>query len=219
MKPAAPILFPAGPLPWLKPAVFAGALVPIVALLVRALRHTLGADAIAVALNQLGLLALVFLLASLACTPLQLVLGAPWPIKLRKMLGLFGFFYACLHFLTYLVLDQGLAIRAVVEDIAKRPFILVGFSALVLLVPLAVTSTAKMVKRLRFARWKRLHRLAYLTAALGVVHFFLRVKKDVSEPMAYAIVLGALLAIRVVAAVRERGAAGRKSRGGAEAGV
>ena len=95
-------------------------------------------------------------------------------------------------------MDQGLALDAVAEDIAERPFILVGFAALLVLLPLAVTSTARMVKRLGFARWKRIHRLAYLAAVLGVVHFFLRVKKDISEPAVYAALLGLLFAARLV---------------------
>jgi sulfoxide reductase heme-binding subunit YedZ len=214
-----PLLFPAGPLPWLKPAVLVGALVPLATLLVRALRHTLGADAVAIGLNQLGLLGLILLLASLTCTPLQILLGAPWPIKLRKMLGLLGFLYVSLHFLTYLVLDQGLDLRAVYGDVTKRAFILVGFLAFVLLIPLAVTSTAAMVKRLRFARWKRLHRLAYLVPSLGVVHFYLRVKKDHSEPIVYGLLLALLFAVRLAAAWKERGAPGKKSRAAPEAGV
>jgi sulfoxide reductase heme-binding subunit YedZ len=198
MKSAArPILFPAGPLPWLKPAVFTGALVPLAALALRASRHTLGANPIAEVLNQLGLLALVFLVASLACTPLKAIAGWTWPIRIRKMLGLHAFFYACLHFLTYAAVDQGLKIAAIAGDIVKRPFILVGFVALVLLVPLAITSTARMLKRLGAARWKRLHRLAYVAGILGVVHFFLRVKKDVSEPLVYGVVLGVLFAVRI----------------------
>lgn len=220
MKAAArPLLFPRGPLPWLKPAVFTGALVPLAALGIRAARHTLGADAVAVGLNQLGLLGLVFLVASLTCTPLQTLTGQAWPIRLRKMLGLFGFFYVSLHFLTYVVLDQGLDLKAIYGDVTKRLFILVGFVAFLLLVPLAVTSTAAMLKRLGFARWKRLHRLAYVATALGVVHFFLRVKKDVSEPLAYAVVLGILFAIRIAGALKERGSPGKKGREAKEAGV
>jgi sulfoxide reductase heme-binding subunit YedZ len=214
-----PLLFPAGPLPWLKPAVLVGALVPLVSLAVRTFRHTLGADAIAVGLNQLGLLGLILLLASLTCTPLQILTGSPAPIKLRKALGLLGFFYVCLHFLTYLVLDQGLDLRAVFQDVTKRAFIVVGFLGFLLLIPLAVTSTAAMVKRLRFARWKRLHRLAYLVASLGVLHFYLRVKKDHSEPIGYGVLLGLLFAIRLGAAWKARGTPGKKARGPSEAGV
>ena len=208
MKPApntaAPLIFPKGPLPWLKPGLFLGSLIPAASLAASAARGTLGANAVAEGLNRLGLLALIFLVASLTCTPLKTLTGAVWPIKVRKMLGLYAFFYAALHLATYAGLDQGLDFKAIFSDIVKRPFILVGSSAFVLLVPLAVTSTAKMVKRLGFVWWKRLHRLAYLAAALGVVHFFLRVKKDVTEPMIYAGILAALFAIRIAAWLKEK---------------
>jgi methionine sulfoxide reductase heme-binding subunit len=201
---ARPILFPSGKLPWLKPSVFVGALAPLAAIAIRGYRGSLGANPIERALNQVGLLALVFLVASLACTPLKTAFGFTWPIRVRKMLGLYAFFYASLHFFIYVVLDRGLDLAALGKDIGKRPFIVVGVFALVLLVPLAVTSTAKMVKRLGFARWKRLHKLAYLAAALGVVHFFLRVKKDVSEPLVYGAILGVLFAVRIGSALLER---------------
>ena len=194
----------ARPLPWLKPGVFVGGMVPLGAIAWRAWSGELGANPIAQALNQLGLVALVFLVAALACTPLKAVFGWTWPIRLRRMLGLFGFFYATLHVLTYAGLDQLLDWRAIWHDVTKRKFIFVGFSAFVLLVPLAVTSTSKALKRLGYARWKRLHRLAYVAPLLGVIHFTWRVKKDVREPVAYAIVLGALLVFRLGAYVRER---------------
>lgn len=201
---ATPLLFPKGPLPWLKPGVFLGSLLPAVSIAVAAARGTLGADAVAEGLNRLGLLALIFLVASLACTPLQTLTGKAWPIKLRKMLGLYAFFYAALHLGTYAGLDQGLDFKAIFADIVKRPFILAGFSAFVLLVPLAITSTAKMLKRMGFLWWKRLHRLAYVAGALGVIHFFLRVKKDPTEPLIYAGILGVLFAIRIAAWVKKR---------------
>jgi len=194
----------AGRRPWLKPAVFAGALVPLAALLARAARGTLGANPIAEALNELGLTALVLLVASLACTPAREVLGWTWAIGLRRMLGLFAFFYASLHFSTYIGLDQGLRLAAVFADVTKRKFIFFGFAAFVLLAPLAATSTAASVQRLGFVRWKRLHRLAYAAAILGVIHFFLRVKKDVSEPAVYAAVLALLFAARVYVGLRDR---------------
>jgi methionine sulfoxide reductase heme-binding subunit len=203
---ATPLLFPKGPLPWLKPGLFLGSLIPAVSLAIGAARGTLGANAVAEGLNRLGLLALIFLVASLACTPLQTLTGQAWPIKIRKMLGLYAFFYAALHLLTYAGLDQGLDFKAIFSDIVKRPFILVGFTAFVLLVPLAVTSTAKMLKRMGFAGWKRLHRLAYVAGTLGVVHFFLRVKKDATEPLIYAGILGLLFAIRIAAWVKKRSA-------------
>jgi len=200
MKPLArPILFPPGPLPWLKPALFTGSLTPLAVMIARALRGTLGADPVAVGLNQLGLLALIFLVASLACTPLQIVFSVGFPIRVRRMLGLFSFFYASLHVLVYAVVDQGLRLAAIAEDVGKRPFIFVGLSAFLLLLPLAATSTARMIKAMGYARWKLLHRLAYVTAALAVVHFVLRVKKDLTEPTLYAVALGALFAIRIAA--------------------
>ncbi len=185
-------------LPWLKPGVLIGALVPLALLLLRAARHALGADPVARALNQLGLLALIFLLASLAATPLKIVLGVTWPIRVRRLLGLLAFFYASLHFLLYAVIDQGLAWAAIVKDVTERRFITVGFAAFVLLIPLAATSTSGMLKRLGARRWKRLHRLAYVSAALAAVHFIWRVKRDLTQPGAYALVLGVLLLLRVL---------------------
>lgn len=204
-----PILFPPGPVPWLKPAVLAGGAVPLVAIGAGLWRGTLGANPIAEALNELGLLALVFLIASLACTPIKEISGATWPIRIRKTLGLYAFFYAALHFLTYAALDQSGDLKAIFKDITARPFILIGFATLLLLVPLAITSTSGMLKRLGARRWKRLHKLAYLAGVLGVVHFVLRVKKDVREPAVYGAVLGVLLLVRVGAYLRARPARAR----------
>jgi sulfoxide reductase heme-binding subunit YedZ len=186
------------------PAVVTGALVPLAVMIVRAARGTLGANPVAEAVNQLGLLALICLVLSLACTPLKILFRWTWPIRVRKTLGLLGFSYAVLHFATYAVVDQVLDVRAIVLDIVERPFILVGFLALVLLVPLAATSTATALKRMGAARWKRLHRLAYVCATLGIVHFVLRVKKDLREPLVYGGILAALFVIRALAASRER---------------
>lgn len=192
----------AAPLPWLKPGVFAGALVPLAAIVLHGARGELGADPIAQALNQLGLMALVFLVAVLACTPAKTLLGWTWPIRLRRMLGLFGFFYAALHVSTYAALDQGFDWAAIFADVTKRKFIYVGLTTFTLLIPLAVTSTNGMVRRLGFANWKRLHRLAYVATVLAVVHFTWRVKKDVREPLTYGAVLGTLLVVRVATLVR-----------------
>jgi methionine sulfoxide reductase heme-binding subunit len=192
------------PLPWLKPAVLVGGLSPLALLALQAAQGDLGANPIERVLNQTGMLALILLVASLACTPLKVVAGWTWPPRLRKLLGLLGFAYASLHFLTYVVVDQGLALGTILEDIAKRPFITVGFLALVLLVPLAVTSTHGMVRRMGFPAWQRLHRLAYVAASLGVVHFVWRVKKDLTEPLVYGGVLALLFAIRVAEALRKR---------------
>ncbi|WIG92802.1 protein-methionine-sulfoxide reductase heme-binding subunit MsrQ [Myxococcus sp. SDU36] len=192
------------PYPWLNPALVAGGLSPLLMLAVQGPGGELGPNAIEAALHQTGLLALVLLLASLACTPLRLVAGWTWPARVRRTLGLLAFTYAAAHFLVYAVLDQGLAWGTLWADVTERPFITVGFAALVLLVPLAVTSTQRWVRRLGFPRWQRLHRLAYAAAALGVVHFVWRVKKDVTEPLIYGAVLALLLAIRVGEALRKR---------------
>jgi len=189
---------------WLVPAVTTGGLVPLFVLAIRYRRRDLGANPIAEALNQLGLLALALLLLSLAATPLQILTHWKWPIRIRKTLGLLGFLYVCLHFLLYAVVDQALALKAIGEDIAKRPFILIGFVAFVLLIPLAITSTASALKALGFARWKRLHRLVYLIGILGVVHFLMRVKKVTAEPLIYAIILGGLFLVRIVDFFLER---------------
>lgn len=182
----------------MRAAVFVASALPAVWLGVMAFSGELGANPIATAMNQLGLMALTFLIGSLACTPLKEVFGWVWPIRIRRMLGLYAFFYASLHFLTYLGLDQLFDFKAVFADITKRQFIYIGFAAYVMLVPLAVTSTDRMVRRLGFARWKWLHRLAYLAAILGVIHFVMRVKKDLSQPLTYGFVLGALLMARVI---------------------
>jgi sulfoxide reductase heme-binding subunit YedZ len=182
----------------MKPAVLTGSLVPLAAIVLRASRNELGADPIAQALNQLGLMALVFLVTALACTPLKTFLGWTWPIRLRRMLGLLAFFYALLHVVTYVALDQGLDWRAIVDDIVKRKFIFVGFATFVLLLPLTATSTTAAIRRLGYPRWKQLHRLAYLAPALAVLHFTWRVKRDIREPVTYGVVLAALLIARLI---------------------
>jgi methionine sulfoxide reductase heme-binding subunit len=190
------------PFPWLRPGVFVGALVPLVTLGFQAARSSLGADPVAIALNRLGLLALIFLIASLAVTPLRLLFGWTWPARIGRMLGLLAFFYALLHFATYLAIDQRFDWPVLWADITKRKFMVVGFAAFLLLLPLALTSTDASVRRLGFRRWKALHRLVYVAAVLAVVHFLWRVKLDIREPLIYALVLAALLLVRVANAVR-----------------
>ena len=191
------------PMPWLQPGIFIGALVPLAAIVWRTLQGTLSANPIAEIINELGLAAIIFLVASLACTPARWVFGWTWPVRVRRELGLFAFFYAVLHFLMYLV-DQTFDLGIILEDIALRPFITVGFLALVLMVPLAVTSTSGAVRRLGFRRWQRLHYLTYAAGILAVVHFIWRVKIDLSQPMMYATVLAVLLLIRVAFWLRKR---------------
>src|SRR5262249_36052255 len=187
-----------GPRPWLKPAVFTAALVPLAAILLQAERGLLGANPVAEALNRLGLTALVFLIASLACTPAREILGWTWAIRLGRMLGLFASFSPCLHLATYAIVDQGLRGRAIVADVTKRPFILSGFAAFLLLTPLAATSTAASVRRLGFPAWKRLHRLVYAAGALAAFHFWLPVQKDGRQPAIYPARLRGLLLARLL---------------------
>ncbi|MGQ0508127.1 MAG: sulfite oxidase heme-binding subunit YedZ [Myxococcaceae bacterium] len=183
-------------LPWLKPALLTAFAIPIASLAWRAYRGQLGANPVSEALNSLGLLALVTLIASLACTPLNQIFKWGWPARIRRMLGVTAFIYASLHLLLYAVVDQQLNWKVLWEDVTTRKFILVGFLAFVLMTPLAVTSTDAMVKRLGFVKWKRLHRVAYVCGVLGVIHFIWRVKSDLSEPLMYGAVLAALLLLR-----------------------
>lgn len=189
---------------WLKPGLFLGALVPLGSVLYRLERGGLGANPIATMENELGLTALIFLVASLVCTPLRRLLGWTWPMRIRRELGLFAFFYAVLHFLIYVLVDQGLDLPAIVADVVERPFISVGFLALLLLVPIAVTSTNDWVKRLGYQRWLHIHQLVYVVLVLAVLHFIWRVKIDLSQPLAYAAVGAFLLGIRVVFWARSR---------------
>jgi len=191
-------------LPWLKPAIFTGALIPLAVTLFQAVRGTLSANPIAEVLNRLGLLALTFLILALLMTPLRVLFGWTWPVRVRRMLGLFAFFFAALHLTTYVAIDQGFAFKAIQKDILKRRFIFVGFAAFTLLIPLAVTSTNAMVRRLGFRSWQRLHRLAYVATLLGVIHFVWRVKKDVTEPAIYGAVLAVLLAFRLVHGLKRK---------------
>ncbi len=164
-------------------------------------RGRLSANPIAEILNRFGYWTLVFLLLSLAPTAVRIVSGWGGLARYRRMIGLFAFFYALLHVTTYAGLDQALDVRAIAVDVVKRKFIFVGAAAFLLLVPLALTSTDRAVRRLGFVRWQRRHRLVYPAAILGVVHFIWRVKADLREPLVFAAALGVLLAVRVGAAV------------------
>jgi sulfoxide reductase heme-binding subunit YedZ len=184
---------------YLAPAIVTGWLLALGQLGYRLATHQLGANPIAIAINQLGLLALVLLVASLSATPLKLALGWTWPLRARRTVGLLAFFSALLHFLVYLGPDQGFDVSAVLADIRKRSFIFVGFLALVLLIPLAWTSSKQAVQRLTYRVWQRLHRLVYAVAFLACLHFYLRVKADHTQPLIYASLVLAGFAIRVVA--------------------
>lgn len=177
--------------------MLAGSLIPLALLIIEAADGTLGADPVAIALNRLGLLALIMLLTSLSATPARLAFGWSWPLRLRRMLGLLAFFYASLHVLLYVAIDQGFSWPAIGKDIAERKFITVGFAAFLVLVPLAATSPIRVRRWMGPLRWQRLHRLVYLAGLLAVVHFVWRVKRDLSQPLLYAAVLALLLFVRL----------------------
>jgi sulfoxide reductase heme-binding subunit YedZ len=188
----------------LKRGLFLILLIPLFNLIGNGVLDQLGANPIEKITRTTGYWTLTLLLVTLSATPLRRVLGWIWIGRFRRMLGLFAFFYGCLHFLTYLVLDQFFDWPGIVKDIAKRPYITVGFTAFLLLIPLAVTSTDGMIRRLGGKRWRRLHRLVYVIAIGGVVHFWWLVKKDITAPAADAAILAALLGFRVIDAVRRR---------------
>lgn len=171
-------------------------LIPAGILAWRAATGNLGANPIEEITHQTGWWALFILLASLSITPIRRLTGWHRVIRFRRLIGLFAFFYATLHFLTYLVLDQFFAFGYIVEDIAERPFITIGFAAWLILIALAVTSTTGWIRRLG-KKWRRLHQLVYLAAAFGGIHFFWKVKADTREPLIFLAALAVLLAFRV----------------------
>ena len=182
---------------WLKAAVFLVALFPLGIIAAAATTGGLGANPVEALLHHFGEWALRFMLATLAVTPVRRLTGWNQAIRLRRMLGLFAFFYAVLHLATYVVLDRSLVFEEVVEDLTERPYIMAGFAAFVLLVPLAATSTNAMVRRLGGRRWRQLHRIVYAAAIGGVVHFWWLVKADMREPLIYAAALTLLLLLRL----------------------
>lgn len=178
-----------------KPAVFLLCLVPLALLAKGAVDGDLGANPLERVTDVTGQWGLRFLLITLAMTPLRLLTGSPHWIRLRRMLGLFAFFYASLHFLIWIWLDQELQWSNMLADIAQRPFVTVGFTAWLLLIPLALTSTRGMMQRLG-RRWKPLHRMVYAIAVLGVLHYIWLVKADLLQPLIYAAILALLLIVR-----------------------
>ena len=188
---------------YIKAVVWLLALLPLARLVWLGFNDNLGANPIEFVEHSTGTWALVFLLASLSMTPIRLLTGQLWQIQLRRVLGLFMFFYACLHITTYVWLDFNFIWDEIFKDVAKHPRILVGFAAFVLTIPLAVTSNSYMIKRLK-TNWKKLHRAVYLIGILAVLHFVLLVKKDLTEPLYYAVVLAILFGIRLYFKYREK---------------
>ncbi len=182
----------------LKPAVFIVCLTPLLVLVGEGLTGKLSANPISDITNQTGIWTLRLIVATLAITPLSRITGAHSLIKFRRMVGLFAFFYGSLHFTTYLWLDQFFDWRSIVEDIPKRPFITIGFASFILMIPLAVTSTKKMIRRLGGKRWDTLHRLIYFTAAGACIHYIWLVKVVTYRQILYATLVAALLAFRLL---------------------
>jgi len=180
---------------YIKPVLFSVCLLPFVFIVVQAFAGSLGTNPVEAMTHRTGDWALRFLLITLSITPLRRIINLPWLIKIRRMLGLYAFFYAFMHFITYIWFDQYFDWMEILIDIPKRPFITVGFAAFLLLIPLAVTSTNKMMRRLK-KNWTKLHKLIYLIAALGVLHFLWVVKADTFEPLVYAIILLVLFSYR-----------------------
>ena len=196
---------------WVKGTLFVAAMLPFVRLVIATFIDQLGANPVEFITRNTGDWTLYLLCAALAVTPLRKLTGMVWWARLRRMVGLFGFFYASLHFVTFLWFDHAFELADMWRDVVKRPFITVGFTAFVLLIPLALTSTNAMVKRIGSQRWQWLHRLVYLILPLGVLHFWWMksAKHNLAQPLAFAVLVGVLLALRIFWRVRQKPVANR----------
>ena len=183
---------------YLKPVLFLACLIPLALLVWRGLHGELGANPIETITHSTGDWTLIFLLVTLSITPLRKLTRQYWLITWRRMLGLFAFFYGCLHLTTYVWLDKFFDVNEMLKDIAKRKFITAGMTAFVLMIPLAATSTKWAIRKLGGRRWQVLHRLIYFSAAAGVIHYIWLIKADLKKPLEYAAVLAALLLYRLV---------------------
>jgi methionine sulfoxide reductase heme-binding subunit len=195
---------------YLKPVVFLACLAPLGILIWRGFHSALGANPIEAITHATGDWTLRFLLGTLSITPLRRITRQYWLIGLRRMLGLFAFFYGVLHLMTYLWLDKFFAVHEMLADIAKRKFITAGMTAFTLMIPLALTSTQWSIRKLGGKRWQALHRLIYASATAGVIHYIWLVKADLKKPLEYATVLGALLLYRILSWIASRASVTRK---------
>jgi sulfoxide reductase heme-binding subunit YedZ len=180
-----------------KVIVFVNALVPLTLLLWDVYRKAVGANPLEFVTHTTGMLTLIFLTLTLAITPLRKIFRANWLIKVRRMVGLFAFFYGTTHLLTYIWFDRFFNLRSVVGDVGQRPFIAIGMAAFFLMIPLAITSTDRLVKRLGGKGWLKLHRVVYIAGILGVVHYWMLVKSDTRLPLTFAFIIFLLLAHRL----------------------
>ena len=181
-----------------KLVVLINSLIPLALLLWDLSRRRVGPNPLEFVTRTTGMLTLIFLCLALAVTPLRKIFGVNSFVKYRRMIGLFAFFYGCLHLLTYVWFDRQFKLLSTIQDVAQRPFILLGMTAFVLMIPLALTSTNRMVKRLGGKRWARLHRVVYVAAIAGVVHFCMLVKSDTSLPLTFGFIVLFLLGYRVL---------------------
>jgi len=182
----------------LKVVLFVPSLGPLARLVIAGFTDNLGANPVELLTRSTGTWTLVFLCITLGITPVRKVTGWNWLSQYRRMFGLFAFFYVCLHFTTYIWFDQYFDLDAIVKDVIKRPFITVGFAAFVLLIPLAVTSNHWLTRKMSAKNWQNLHRLVYVICVLGVVHYWWLVKRDLTQPIIYACVVGVLLSARML---------------------
>jgi glycine betaine catabolism B len=183
---------------FIKLLILVNGAVPLVLLGWDAKHNQLGANPQNFAILTTGMVTLVFLVLTMAVTPVRKITGWNWLIQFRRMLGLYAFFYACVHFQLFFSLDRGFSISSTLSEMIKRKYLIVGSTALLVMVPLAVTSTNAMIKRLGGKRWRTLHRLAYVAAIAGVLHYYMQVKADVRQPLAFAAVLVILLGYRLM---------------------
>ena len=187
---------------FIKLIIFVNSLVPVALLAWDGARRNLGANPLEYVTRTTGMLTLIFLILSLAITPLRKITGWNWLGMNRRVLGLYAFFYGALHFITYIWFDRFFNIKSALGDVVQRPFIAVGFASFLIMIPLAVTSTNKMVKRLGGKRWNRLHKAVYVAGMLGALHYYMLVKSDTRLPLALAFALALLLGYRIFAANR-----------------
>lgn len=193
-----------GDIRFIKLLVLVNGAVPLALLIWDQAHHKLGANPQNFLILTTGMMALIFLILTMAVTPLRKIFGLNWVIHLRRMLGLYAFFYACLHFLCFFSLDRAFSVSSTLHEIVARKYIWFGMTALLVMAPLAITSTNAMIKRLGGKRWRTLHRLAYVAAAAGAIHYYMQVKADVRKPLAFAGVLAFLLGYRVADFLRNR---------------